>query len=365
MELSFQPAVVVEVTKVRPGYQELRVDCSGKTAQAINFPSLTGLCEPGDRITINTTAVDLNLGTGGWHFVMAVYEKSARLNGLEGRGHIMKLRYTPAQGRVLSVEEEASAYHHIFQGGFDLEETPVMVGSLHSMLAPCAFAFKHAAPRKRLAYLMSDGAGLPLHLSRAVPQLKEAGLIDATVTFGHAFGGDLEAVNVYSALLAARHVCRADAIVILMGPGVVGTGTKWGTTALEQGIFLNAVKQLKGRPIALVRMSEADPRSRHRGVSHHTLTVLRHIAPRGCTVPLPQICRDDTEIVSALDGMEHTLSWWDTEAVFAALVSSGLDLATMGRGPAEDALFFHAALAAGLEGAVLSAAGHKEENIRM
>lgn len=348
MNLAFRPAVVAEITAVHGLRQELVVNLEGERAKAINFVELTGRCSVGDQVTVNTTAVDLKLGTGGWHFVMAVHGQRASLNG---QGHIMKLRYTPMQGRVLSVEEETSAYHYIFKGGFDLAGTPVVVGSLHSMLAPCALAFKYVRPKGRLVYLMSDGAGLPLALSRIVPELKRRGLVDAAITFGHAFGGDLEAVNIYSALLAAKYACEADAVVVLMGPGVVGTGTKWGTTALEQGMFLNAVVHLKGVPIALVRISEADPRARHQGVSHHTVTVLQHIAPKGCLVPLPARCAENKAIVCSLDGLGHTLTWHDTEAVFQELERAGLELSTMGRGPNDDPLFFHAALAGGLEAA--------------
>ena len=87
-------------------------------------------------------------------------------------------------------------------------------------------------------------------------------------------------------------MCRGDAAVVLMGPGVVGTNSKWGTTALEQGDYLNAVQILSGVPIALVRMSEADERPRHFGISHHTLTVLLDLARPGCVVPLPKsLCR--------------------------------------------------------------------------
>jgi hypothetical protein len=348
VDLAFKTAKVQAVLTELGGRQELIVECDGEASRAINFIDLTGPCAVGDAVTINTTAVDLELGTGGWHFVMAVYGRCA---SLQGPGHIMKLRYTPVQGRVLSVEEETSEHQRFFQGNHDLLGTPVVVGSLHSMLAPCAFAFKRAWPRKRLVYLMSDGAALPLALSRAVPQLKERALVDNVITFGNAFGGDYEAVNIYSALVAAKHVCRADAVVVLMGPGVVGTGTKWGTTALEQGIFLNAVQHLRGTPIALVRMSEADSRPRHFGVSHHTLTVLKQIAQPGCIVPLPKLCQTHRAIRAALEDLRHTVTWHDTDALYAALQESALPLSSMGRSPQDDPLFFHAALAGGLEAA--------------
>ena len=63
---------------------------------------------------------------------------------------------------------------------------------------------------------MTDGAGLPLAMSDLVAALRARGLLDATVTSGHAFGGDYEAVSIYSALAVARHVAHADAAVVAM-----------------------------------------------------------------------------------------------------------------------------------------------------
>ena len=100
-----------------------------------------------------------------------------------------------------------------------------------------AWLTAHYAPGRRLVYLMSDGAALPLGFSQTVTALKQEGLLAATITFGHAFGGDLEAVNIYSALLAAKHVVQADLAVVLMGPGVVGTGTTLGHNCHGTGHF--------------------------------------------------------------------------------------------------------------------------------
>ena len=137
--------------RTRPA-PELIVECDGE-AQAVNFLELTGPCRVGDQVVINTTAVDLKLGTGGWHFVMAIWGRSASLHGV---GHIMKLRYTPMQGRVLSVEEEASEYHHLFQGDWSLEDPGR--GGL-TVCWPCLRLQSKASGKVGLSY--GDGAGLP------------------------------------------------------------------------------------------------------------------------------------------------------------------------------------------------------------
>lgn len=344
MECSTQEGIVVRVLNFN-GRQELEVLVGSEWAKAINYPELTGPCQLFDRVLLNTTAQQLKLGTGGSHYVIAVW---GRERSFSKRGHIMKLRYTPSQGRVLSVEEEASPYHATMVKARDLGGLIVAVGSLHSMLAPLAWTLYDKLGPVRLVYLMSDGAALPIAISQVVAILKQRKLLTKTITFGHAFGGDFEAVNIYSALLAAKHVVRADLAVVLMGPGVVGTNTTWGTTALEQGMFLNAVLQLGGFPVAIPRLSEADSRERHYGLSHHTRTVLTTLVSTPILVPLPNYLKRFSQAMEEVGHLQHEIKWEDTDASFATLDQSRLPLKTMGRGPTEDPLFFHGVVAAAL-----------------
>lgn len=344
MECSIERGIVKAVRNF-PGRQEIIVEMGQAQTKAITYPTLTGPCEPGDQVLLNTTAEALKLGSGGWHYVLAVF---GRERSLSHRGHIMKLRYTPLQGKVLSVEEPASPYHSLMAKAENLGGLAVAVGSLHSMLAPLAWTIAQGNPGLRLVYLMSDGAALPIGFSRIVDLLKRRGLLQKTITFGHAFGGDLEAVNVYSALLAAKYVLNADLVVILMGPGVVGTETTWGTTAIEQGIFLNAVAQLGGTPIAIPRLSEADGRKRHLGLSHHTRTVLQQVVQAPVHLPLPTYFKIFPHAAEQLAGLQHKQSWFETKELYQGLFSSKLPLTTMGRGLRDDPLFFHGVLAAAL-----------------
>ena len=119
---------------------------------------------------------------------------------------------------------------------------------------------------------MSDGGALPAWFSRSVAGLRAAGWLSACITAGQAFGGDLEAVTVHTALLAARHVAGASIAVVTQGPGNLGTGTRWGFSGVAAGEAINAAGTLRGRPVAALRISDADPRQRHRGISHHSLT---------------------------------------------------------------------------------------------
>ena len=102
-------------------------------------------------------------------------------------------------------------------------------------LAPIAAGVRRTDPELRVAYVMTDGAALPGGFSRLVAELRGAGLLHGWVTCGQAFGGELEAVTVWTGLLAARELLTADVAVVADGPGNLGTETTWGVSALGSG----------------------------------------------------------------------------------------------------------------------------------
>src|SRR5688500_5108870 len=256
----FVTATVTELLAERRGLQRVATEAG----RAYALTDLTGPVAVGDQVILNTTAVELGLGTGGWH---VVHWNTARDAFEEpGPGHIMKLRYTSLQVDAGSSEEHDPGTRT------DLGGMPVVVGSLHSQVPGVAVAIRATRPDARITYVMTDGAALPIVISDLVDAMTRAGLIDATITAGHAFGGDLEAVSVPSALALARHVTHADVTIVAMGPGVVGTSSPLGTSALEVAAVLDAAAAIGGRPVAVLRMSDGDDRERHRGVSHHSRT---------------------------------------------------------------------------------------------
>ncbi|MDA8235186.1 MAG: DUF3866 family protein [Clostridia bacterium] len=345
---------VIEITGAAPGITNIIVEIDGKQERAVNLNDLTGPVKVGDRVILNTTALYKGLGTGGNHFVMA-NTANEEVDPPEA-GHIMKMRYTPHQVKCLTVDEPDSPYHDAMAGFTGLKKMPVVVGTLHSQLPLIAAGIKKASQgRLRVVYVMTDGAALPMVFSNLVRELKAKGLVDATVTVGHAFGGDYEAINVYTGLIAAREVAQADVTVVTMGPGIVGTGTRYGFTGIEQGEIINAVNNLEGKAIAVPRISFADPRPRHQGVSHHTLTVLDKIALTRCIVPMPKMDKVkayhvhkqlfDLGLTTKHHVMEDVDGW---PAVEAVRDEYQVKVTTMGRRIEEDQEFFLAAGAAGL-----------------
>lgn len=343
---------VTSVLAQRHGYTEIMAEVGESLERAVNYDSLTGPVREGDHVVLNTTAVHKQLGTGGFHFVMA--NLGNKDVDAPEEGHIMKMRYAPGQVKVLAVEEQAHPLNHLYRRTDSLNGAPVIIGTLHSMLAPAAAVLRRiTGGGARVVYLMTDGAALPLQLSNMVAQLREKGLISATVTCGHAFGGDLEAINIYSGLLAARGVAGADVIIAAMGPGIVGSASTFGYTGVEQGELVNAVNILGGKAVAIPRISFADARERHRGVSHHTRTALGRVALTPCTVTLPVMDKDKSDLVKrqiseAGISRLHRVVEIDASATVDALDDFGIKVTTMGRGIDRDREFFLAAGAAGI-----------------
>ncbi len=344
---SYRTGEVVTLLQARPGLQRVEVDLGQGPERAYALTQLTGPVALGDRVVVNPTAVELGLGTGGWHVVHWNLEREGWSE--PGPGHIIKGRYTSLQADVGSTEEHLEALAEIDS----IDGMPVVVAALHSQLPAVAVAFKECAPDARLAYVMTDGAGLPLAMSDLVATIRDKHLIDATITCGHAFGGDYEAVSVFSALAVARHVDHADAAVIVMGPGIVGTNTRLGFSGMEVGPILDAASALGGVPIACLRVSFADGRERHVGLSHHSATALRIAARDRAQVAVPRLgdpahdrrLRDD--LVAAGIDLRHDLIDVDAPDALALFARHGLRIASMGRPAEDDPALFQAGAAAG------------------
>jgi hypothetical protein len=349
---NFRTGVVSEITSSREGLSRIEVKVGEESRAATNLDRLSGEARVGDRVVLNTTAVDLDLGTGGQDFVLWNLEHQAQ--ELSSGGHIMKMRYAPCQIDVMAAESSESEFHETLVDASSLGGMPVVACGLHSQVAPVAAMLKLIDPDLRIGYLMTDGGSLPIAQSDLVHTLKEKGLIDATVTSGHAFGGDYEAVNMYSGLVVASEVAAADITIAAMGPGVAGTGTTLGHSAMEQGQVISATAALGGRAVAALRISFADPRPRHRGVSHHTLSALRFGALARCTMAVPELpVVELTTVMETLieEGLSemHDIRIVDAWETIPALEKFGLEsVTTMGRSISEDPHFFEAAGAAGL-----------------
>ncbi|MGB7817860.1 MAG: DUF3866 family protein, partial [Ornithinibacter sp.] len=234
---------------------------------------------------------------------------------------------------------------------------------LHSALPAVVAGVRSVRPDARVAYVMTDGGALPASFSRAVAGLREAGWLAATITVGQAFGGDHEAVTTHTGLLASRHVVGADVVVVAQGPGNVGTGTRWGYSGVACADALHAAHVLGGHGIASLRVSGADLRERHRGVSHHSRTAYGRALLTPADLPvtaladphLDALVRAQVEGLVAAARAALTVIEVSSVGLLDALAASPVALRTMGRGLDDDPAPFLAAAAAGAHAAAVSA----------
>jgi hypothetical protein len=317
--------------------------------RALAYPNLVGEPRQGDRVLLNTNALALGLGTGGYALVVAIPDRLPPDSTAEG--HLVKARYTPLQAIVLGADEEVSPYRETLEAEGDLGGMPVVTADLHSAVPAILAGVLDTRQKARVAYVMTDGGALPAWFSRTLDGL--AGLLAGTITVGQAFGGDLEATNVHSGLLAARYALRADVAIVAQGPGNLGTGTGWGFSGVSVGEAVNAAGTLGGRPVGSLRISGADPRPRHLGVSHHSLTAYGRIAlvPADLVVPDgldPSIAREVRKLT------RHKIVTVATAGLDEALRALPVKLSTMGRDLDGDHVYFLAAAAAGRHAATLT-----------
>jgi len=280
--------IVKEIIYNSEKLQELLIVAdNNKEFVAYNFPEFNDTVEVGERLILNHTANYLNLGSGGYDYVIFrekffakdfIDKFNTRINH---KGHIMKLRYTPLQFAALSIEEQEK-FHEIFNKEHNLTNTPIIIGELHSMLPISVALLKYYEEKYRLnhikiSYIMTDTASLTSVISKHLRILKKLNWINSVITYGNAFGGDYEAVNIYSALITAKFIDKADVIIVTQGIGTVGTKTLWGNTGIEMVNIIHATHILNGEPYYLLRVSLSDARKNHFGLSHHSEFLLNRL----------------------------------------------------------------------------------------
>jgi hypothetical protein len=311
--------------------QRLAIRVGGERRAAVADVGLVGAARPGDEVVVNVEAVELGLGSGGFDIVHVNLTRGLDADGTPG-AHVMKLNYTSLQHAVAPVEEgDAEATPETLQLPL---VRPVAVLALHGQLAPLAWAFGRAGGG-RLGYVQTAGGALPGGHSCVVRELRDGGLLAGQLTAGPAFGGaDGDAITTAAALHHGLAVLGWDAAVTGPGPGILGSGSTLGHGGLEALDSAHTALALGCRTLLVPRMSATDLRARHRGLSHHTSTVLDLLlAPVAVAVPEGHVPEHE-------DGHE----WIELATDLEGYATSGLPTRSMGR---EDPLFFAAALAAG------------------
>jgi len=315
----------------------LEVDVGGERRPAWADEVMVGEMREGDEVVVNVAAKDLGLGSGGFDVVHVNLTRGLEGGG-EGDAHVIKLNYTSLQHPVEPVEEQS--VRPMDPGGAKVAPLPVAVLPLHGHLAPAAWAANQAAPGLRVGYVQTGGGALPGLLSRDVKQLRERDLLAGHITAAPSYGGEKEALSTVGALDAAAKL-GWDAALVGPGPGIIGSNTEFGHGGMVALESAHAALALRCPTIVSPRLSSSDPRERHRGLSHHTRTVLDLLlAPVDVAVP-----ENQPDIVQVLETSEHRIHL--TPVDLSGYAASALSTRTMGRSLEDDPLFFSAPLAAG------------------
>ena len=340
----------------------LTVELGGQRRRAWADPGLVGEMATGDEVIVNVEAVDLELGSGGFDVVHANLTSGLEAGGGQGV-HVMKLNYTSLQHPVEPVEGLVQG-----EGADRIPAMPTLVFQLHGQLAPALWAALRERPGLRIGFVQTPGGALPGSLSRDVADLRDRGMLAGHITAGPCHGGEHEAISVAGGLDAAARALSWDAALAGPGPGILGSASRLGHGGMAALDTAHAALAM-GLPTLLApRLSSTDPRPRHRGLSHHTRSVLELLlAPVRVPVPevetqgWPLLDRDAPEGGSAGEALEELIAATKdrhdlavSQVDLAGYAASGLPASTMGRTIDEDPLFFAAALAAGaaLAGAV-------------
>ena len=357
--LKLRRATVLQAGAADGPEQELSISLDGEPRSAIAELGLVGASKVGDELIVNTQARDLGLGSGGFDIVHANLTRGLSGEGAAG-AHVMKLNYTSLQHAVEPIEDQQL-------------ELPlgrgVAVLALHGQLAAVAWAFAQARPETRLGYVQTPGGALPGGHSKVVRELRERGLLASHITAGTAYGGELEAITTAGALHHGFHALGWDAAVCGPGPGIVGSNSPLGHGGMNALDSAHTALALGAETVLVARMSSSDERPRHRGLSHHTLTVLDMLL-EPVTVALPAGIRspagaDLRASLGSVFGSARTPSkpqleldvdrparmarhdWRRARVDLPGYLAAGLPSQTMGRTILEDPLFFGAALAGG------------------
>jgi hypothetical protein len=375
---SIPPSIVASALKLRRATvlragpadrpeQELTISIGGERRPAIADVGLIGPIQVGDELIVNVQARDLGLGSGGFDVVHVNLTRGLTDEGppLPLGAHAMKLNYTSLQHVVQPLDDE--------QLRLPLDG-PVAVLALHGQLAAVAWAFAESNPDATLGYVQTPGGALPGGHSRVVRELRERGLLAGHLTAGAAYGGEGESISTAGALHHGLQTLGWDAAVCGPGPGIVGSSSPLGHGGMHALDSAHTALALGAPTLVVARMSSADPRPRHRGISHHTLTVL-DLLLEPVTVALPAGIRSPVGadlragLSSALRSAARVApakrarprlelevdrparmarhDWRRAPVDMPAYLRSALPAETMGRALLEDPLFFGAALAGG------------------
>lgn len=349
--LSLEIAEVCEIVFEDVKIQVLNISIKGNSEKALNYINETGRCNIGDSLYVNTIGIRLELGTGGYHIVYCNISRGYKNEVIYERaeGHIIKLKYTPMQFRVKSIEE-CDEDKSLFDSPVNLNGRPVIYTMLHSMLPPTICAIKYKRPDIRLTCIYTYGGAMNAENSFILRELKSKGLIDYVITIGECHGGDFEAINIYTALIYSFTKLSSDIAIVCCGPGIAGTSTYYGFSTLDFILPLYAGKNLGCMPVLIPRISFKEERQRHKGLSMQTVALLNCL---DFPVHVPFLKNENLNMIyKVLDenkiSCKHKIEEVYESNALVSMKKCNIKSRVMGRSYDEDPYYFDCCSAAGI-----------------
>jgi uncharacterized protein DUF3866 len=345
----------------------LTVEVDGERRPAWADGGLVGETRVGDEVVVNTEARDLGLGSGGFDIVHVNLTRGVQGGGTR-EAHTMKLNYTSLQHAVEPVESQDDSD----TDRAAVRSVPVLAIPLHGHLAPAAWAAAQAVPGLRVGYIQTAGGALPGSMSQVVQDLRARELLAGHLAVAPSYGAEHEASSLVGALDAAAGRLSYQAVIAGPGPGILGTASRYGHGGMVALDVAHGALALGLPALVCPRLSAADPRPRHRGLSHHTAAVLRLLLSP-VQVPVPEVETEgwptgERGVVGGeapLDALREACADRHDLLVepvdLAGYAASGLPTQTMGRSIKDDPLFFAAALAGGRALAEAAGLGRSDE----
>lgn len=355
--LNLEKGRVIDILYKNNKIQILKVENLNKTLieQAVNYIDETGPCSANDMVVINTIGNRLRLGTGGYNFVYlnlsGKFEEERPLDRKDG--HIIKMKYSPGQIRVKTVEENMEN-KNIFEINSRIPQKPVVYAILHSMISPLVKTIKYLNPNAIISCVYTYGGAMNANNSFTLKKLRSAGLVNSVITTGECYGGDYESINIMSGILFGINGLNSDIIIVCCGPGVAGSSTYYGFSTFD---FIGAIymAKLSGLlPVIIPRTSMTDSRERHQGVSMQSIAILQAL-----DFPVHVPVYKDNEDKKGFDHIyeqlckygiidKHIVKFIDDAAVKETVGYTAEDTRVMGRSYAEDPCFFYNCSSAGV-----------------
>ena len=255
-------------TAVDRGAQVI-VDVAGDgLTPALAYVPLVGAPEPGDRAVLNTTALRLVWVPAGTRLSLLCpigYRPTHRVQDISSKPATPRPRppcwVLTSRIRRITRQSRRRRRWTACRLWWPICTRPCR----RSSPARCSIGRAPASP-----YVLTDGGALPLWYSHTLADLR--GLLCGTVSTGQAFGGDLEAVTVHTGLAGGSSCSHCGHRSCCSGTGQSGDQHPVGFSGVAAGEVVNAVGVLGGRPVGALRISDADPRERHREF-HTTLSL--------------------------------------------------------------------------------------------